>query len=196
MDLRIFLVVIFAAHTVSYSAGDRTRTKAKAQEAFNSCKANGFSTNFCILIDMSIHSGKDRLFVHQFRNDSTLSSGLCSHGCCDKEWGEDESKSDPTFSNVSESHCSSVGKYKVGARGYSNWGINVNYTLHGLDTTNSNALSRLIVLHSWDMVSAEEIFPEGTPEGWGCPAVSNEQMKYLDALLKKSTEPVLLWIYK
>ena len=196
MDKRIFQFILIAALASSFSPGERTRMETKALEALQYCTDNGLNSKYCILIDMSIHSGKDRLFVHQFSNDSTLSSGLCSHGCCDKEWGADDTKTEPVFSNVSESHCSSIGKFKVGERGYSNWGINVNYKLHGLDTTNNEALSRLIVLHSWDMVPENELYPEGTPEGWGCPAVSNKQMKYLDSLLKKSTEPVLLWIYK
>ena len=44
--------------------------------------------------------------------------------------------------------------------------------LHGLEETNQSAYDRIIVLHSWDMMSDEEIYPEGSPEGWGCPAVS------------------------
>jgi hypothetical protein len=39
-------------------------------------------------------------------------------------------------------------------------------------------------------------YPEGTPEGWGCPAVSNLQMRKLDSLLKKEKKPLLMWIYE
>jgi hypothetical protein len=46
------------------------------------------------------------------------------------------------------------------------------------------------------MITENETFPEGTPEGWGCPAVSNQQMRALDSLLKKEKKPLLLWIYK
>ncbi|WP_317616906.1 murein L,D-transpeptidase catalytic domain-containing protein, partial [Elizabethkingia miricola] len=42
--------------------------------------------------------------------------------------------------------------------------------MHGLEETNSNALKRVIVFHSWDKMSDEEVFPKGSPEGWGCPA--------------------------
>ena len=169
---------------------------AQLEKARECCLQENLNTEICILIDMSVHSGKDRLFVYDMVNDSLLRSGLCSHGCCDNEWSEDDSKTDPVFSNTPESHCSSLGKYKVGKRGYSNWGIHVNYKLHGLESTNSNAYDRLIVLHSWDMVPEEECYPNGTPEGWGCPAVSNSDMRYLDKIFRSSDKPILLWIYK
>jgi hypothetical protein len=54
----------------------------------------------------------------------------------------------------------------------------------------------LIVLHSWEAVSENEIYPSGTPEGWGCPAINNEKMKKLDVYLKKEQTPILLWIYE
>jgi len=172
------------------------KTMDKAIEALQYCKQKGFNTEFCVLVDMSVHSGKNRLIIWQFKNDSIIKSGLCSHGCCDSEWGVDETKTNPTFNNIPESHCSSLGKFKIGKRGYSNWGINVNYKLHGLEETNSKAYSRLIVLHSWDEVMNYEVYPEGTAEGWGCPAVSNELLRFLDKKLKTNNKPTLLWIYK
>lgn len=172
------------------------RIEQKIEDAKAFCQDNNLNTDYAIFIDMSIHSGKYRLFVVDLKNDSVLSSGLCSHGCCDHDWGSDQSAEEPTFSNVSESHCSSLGKYKIGKRGWSSWGIHVNYKLHGLEASNSNAYERLIVLHSWSDVPDKELFPAGTPEGWGCPAISNSQLTYIDKLLKMQSEPVLLWVYK
>ena len=166
----------------------------KAKEALEYCKNKGFNTDFCILVDMGIHSGKDRLFIWDFNSSSIAQSGLCSHGCGDSPHSGDETKTTPIFSNIPDSHLSSLGKYKIGKRGYSNWGINVNYKLHGLETSNANAYRRLIVLHSWGSVSNIPIYPEGTPEGWGCPAVSNDMMRILDEKLQSTSKPVLLWI--
>ena len=168
---------------------------SKAKQAKIFAEENGLNTNLCILIDMSIHSGKNRLFIYDFKKDSIMDHGLCAHGCCDNEWSSDSTKTTPYFSNIPESHCSSLGKYKVGKRGYSNWGININYRLHGLESTNNNAYSRAIVLHSWDMIADNEIHPAGSPEGWGCPAVSNNFMMKLDSLLKKEQQPLLMWIF-
>lgn len=166
----------------------------KIQVAKKYCAANNLDTSYCILIDMNIHSGKERLYVYDFRSDSIIHSGLVSHGCGSHPWSEDYSKTNPTFSNVPESHQSSIGKYRIGKRGWSNWGINVNYKLHGLESTNSKAYERLIVLHGWYAVQDSSTFPMGTPEGYGCPAVSNNTMRFLDAKLKGKKKDVLLWI--
>ncbi len=172
-----------------------TRTQVKAKEAMEFCKSKNFNTEFCILIDMSKHSGLKRFFVWDFSTDSIRNSFLVGHGCGENSWMGDFSKDNPKFSNIDGSHCSSLGKYKIGARGYSNWGVNIKYVLHGLDSTNSNALKRYIVFHSWEVVSDEEIFPSGTPEGWGCPTISNKSFKLIDPIIKSSSKPVLMWIY-
>lgn len=175
---------------------DIDSARSKAKEALQFCRNNGYNTDFYIAIDMSLHSGVKRFFVWNFKNDTILNEFLVSHGCCSGSWGADNSKNNPVFSNVPDSHCSSLGKYKIGERGYSNWGVNVKYILHGLEATNSNAQRRIIVFHSWERVSDEEIYPRGTPEGWGCPAVSNNSFRIIDPLLKNSTKPVLMWIYQ
>ncbi len=173
---------------------ESTRTKAK--QALEFCKTRDFNTNFCILIDMSLHSGIKRFIVWDFNNDTILNSFLVSHGCCDNSWKSDLTKENPKFSNIDGSHCSSLGKYKIGERAYSNWGVNVKYVLHGLESTNNNAFTRYIVFHSWEVVADEEVYPNGTPEGWGCPAISNNSFKIIDPLLKFSPKSVLMWIYQ
>jgi hypothetical protein len=170
-------------------------TRTKAREAFDFCKTQNLSIDFCILIDMSLHSGIKRFIVWDFKKDSISNSFLVGHGCCKNTWSSDSSKENPEFSNIDESHCSSLGKYKIGERAYSDWGVNIKYVLHGLESTNSNALKRFIVFHSWEVVSDDEIYPKGTPEGWGCPTISNKSFKLIDALLKANSKPVLMWIY-
>ena len=93
-----------------------------------------------------------------------------------------------------DSHCSMKGKYKIGKRDYSSWGIHVKYWLDGLEESNKNAVERVVVLHSWEAVGNEEIFPDYSPLSWGCPAVSDAFMKKLDIRLKTVKKPVLLWI--
>lgn len=174
---------------------DMDSLRSKAHSAFAYCTKHKFNTNFCLLADMNLHSGVKRLFIWSFKGDSIVASFLMGHGCCNNPWGGESTKDKPAFSNVDGSHCSSLGKHKIGERAWSDWGINVKYVLHGLDSTNSNAYKRLVVLHGWDVVSDEEIFPKGTPEGWGCPTVSNNSMRIIDAIIKQSYMPVLLWVY-
>jgi hypothetical protein len=172
------------------------RLKKYADQAKTYCISNKMNTDLCLLADMNVHSGKQRFVIWDFRKDTIAAAGLVSHGCSTNPWGKDYSKDKPIFTNEKDSHCSSLGKYKVGERGYSQWGIHVKYLMHGLDTTNNNALSREIVLHSWDAISDEEVYPSGTPEGWGCPAVSNNFMTTLDGILRDRKKPVLLWIFE
>ncbi len=167
----------------------------KASEARTFCKEKKYNTEFCLLINMHVHSGLTRFYVWDFEKNTAIDSGMVSHGCGTNPWGHDQSKTSPQFSNVYESHCSSIGKYKIGDRGYSNWGIHVNYAMHGLDSTNSNSYGRQICMHSWNMIGKVESYPEGTPEGWGCAAVSDEFMKRLDEKLKTATGDVLMWIF-
>jgi hypothetical protein len=174
---------------------DTNRTKLKTKEALLFCKNKGYNTNYCILIDMSLPSGVKRFMVWDFRKHTILISGLVSHGCGINPWSGMWSKDKPTFSNVANSHCSSLGKYQVGDRAASAWGIHIKYYLKGLESTNSNAYIRDVVLHSWEQVPDNEVYPNGTPEDWGCPAVSNNTMKTVDALVRKQKKHLLLWIY-
>jgi hypothetical protein len=176
-------------------AVDLERTARRADEALRYCKAHDLSTEYAILIDGSLHSGVRRFFLWNFAKRRIDHAALVGHGCCNHPWSGTSSREHPTFSNAVGSHCSSLGKYRIGARRPSDWGIHVKYEMHGLEETNSNALSRFIVLHGWEAVSDEEIYPDGTPEGWGCPAISNASMRLIDSILQKSARPTLLWIY-
>lgn len=171
------------------------KAKAKAKQALVFCKAKKFNTDFCLLIDMSLHSGVKRFLVWDFKKDTITHAFLVGHGSCDNPWNNDFSKDNPKFSNVDGSHCSSLGKYKIGERAPSDWGVRIKYVLHGLEKTNSNTKSRYVVFHSWEAVSDEEVYPRGTPEGWGCPILSINSFNKVDAFLKVSKKPVLMWIY-
>ncbi|NDW19092.1 peptidase [Dysgonomonas sp. 216] len=184
-----------AANTVTESLSTNTvneKLRGKADSALIFCKTKGMNTDFCLLVDMSEHSGKKRFFVWDFKTDTIASSGLCAHG-----YGKRSTPSRPAFSNVEGSYCTSLGKYKTGARSYSQYGINVHYKLHGLEKTNDNAFRRIVVLHSFSEIPDHEIAPSHLPLGYsqGCPVINNSLMTELDMLLKKQQKPTLLWIY-
>jgi hypothetical protein len=183
-----------SAKTAEKPIVDSVKLHSKAQEALKFCEKNKYNQDFCILIDMSLHSGVNRFFIWNFKTQQIEKEMLVSHGCCDNAWTDDDSRENPTFSNVDGSHCSSLGKYLIGERGVSQFGVNIKYLLHGLEESNKNALKRAIVFHSWELVPNEELFPKGTPEGWGCPAISDANFLELDKKLK-GTEKVLMWMY-
>ncbi len=165
----------------------------KATEAKAYCQKYKMNTNFCFLMDVSVHSGKNRFYIYNFETNSISHSGLVCHGV-----GKNSTEQKPVYSNIVGSNCTSLGKYKIGQRAYSNWGINIHYKMHGLENSNSNAFKRHIVLHSYDYVTDKEIYPLHLTMGWsqGCPVVANGLMKQIDKLLKKSTMPTLIWIFE
>lgn len=168
------------------------RLQEKARLALEYCKKGKMNTDFCILVDFSLHSGKQRFFVWDFTTDTIIHQSLCAHG-----YGKGSTKAKPVFSNIEGSYCSSLGKYKIGARAPSQWGIKIHYKLHGLESSNSNAFRRIVVLHSFTPVPDSEIYPTHLPLGWsqGCPVISDSVMRTLDGLLKDEKKSVLLWIF-
>jgi hypothetical protein len=163
-------------------------------QALAYCKSHDFDQEYYFLVDMSIHSGKNRFFVYDFKKQKITNQNLVTHGSCDMLETNDNKWEKAKFSNANDSHCTALGKYRIGKRDYSGWGIKVKYWLHGLDATNSNAEQRIVVLHSWSAVANHENYPDYAPLSWGCPAVSDEFMRELDARLQASAKPVLLWI--
>lgn len=196
--MRILLLVFIQLISCSGSnAGDDIPAKdysGKHTEALAFCKQKKYCEDYYFLIDLSVHSGKNRFYVYDFKQKKIVDQNLVTHGSCDAFQDNDTKYKKVKFSNLDDSHCSSSGKYKVGKRDYSSWGIKVKYWLEGLDETNSNAQNRVIVLHSWNAVANKEIFPRYSPLSWGCPAVSDNFMQTLDAKLQASGKPVLLWI--
>jgi hypothetical protein len=173
---------------------DQEKYEQYAADALDYCNKKGLNQDFFYLVDMGLHSGYKRFHVWDFKQSKITKSYMVSHGCGHLPWSSTYSMEQARFSNQEGSKLSSLGRYIIKERGGSQWGIGVKYLIHGVDATNSNALRRAIVLHSWEQVPDEEVFPKGTPEGWGCPAVSNDSMREIDAMLRKAGANTLMWI--
>ncbi|MGV3764993.1 MAG: murein L,D-transpeptidase catalytic domain-containing protein [Chitinophagaceae bacterium] len=164
----------------------KLETKLKGLKAY--LEAKSLQTSYCILADLDAPSGLERLFLYDLDADSILYSGLVTHGRCNKTW-----LSGRKYSNDVGSGCSSPGKYKVGKKYYGRFGLA--YKLHGLDSANSNAFKRYVVLHGHECVPASEIYPGELCQSDGCPTVSPGMLKQLEKKLDASSRPVLLWLY-
>lgn len=188
MKLRKLFLLGILIFTCNLNSAQSVYAKAKAY-----CAKEKLNIDYCFLVDFSKHSGKHRFYIYDFKHHKIIDSSLCCHG-----FGGGSKEDTIVYSNAPGSNCSSIGKYKIGKRAKSNWGIKVHYKMHGLEKTNSNAFKRLIVLHSYDYVRAYAIYPSHLTLGWsmGCPVISNKTMFKADSLLKKSKLPTLLWIYK
>ncbi len=192
IPLLLFLLCFFSGPAQITREAARTRLEVMADSALIFCKAKGMNTAFCVLVDMKEHSGRYRFHVWDFgKGEATLSS-LCCHG-----QGQGSTGAQPVFSNVEGSYCTSLGRYRIGARAPSQWGIKIHYKLHGLDPTNNNAYKRIVVLHSFAPVPGSEIYPVHLPLGMslGCPVISDDAMRTMDDKLQKVEKPVLLWIF-
>ncbi|WP_136667109.1 murein L,D-transpeptidase catalytic domain-containing protein [Flavobacterium sp. H122] len=164
------------------------------KKALAYCKENAMNGGYYFLLDLSIHSGKNRFFIYDFKQKKVIEQNIVTHGACDHFETNVTKYQKARFSSRQDSHCSMKGKFKIGKRDYSTWGINVKYWLHGLEEQNKSAVDRVVVLHSWTRVADKEIFPRYSPLSWGCPAVSNAFMRKLDTRLQAAEKPVLLWV--
>ena len=165
-----------------------SRLKEKASMAKDYVDVNGFDVSYCFMIDMRLPSGKNRFFVYNLLKDSLEAAGLVTHGK-----GSQSESGSMIFSNMPNSNCTSLGKYKIGTSYNGNFGLS--YKLLGLEKTNSRALDRAVVLHSYFGVPATEVYPASICVSEGCPAVSAAFFTQLKGYMEESQEPILLWIY-
>ena len=161
-------------------------------EIYNYCKDNGYSTEYCFLTDFSKPSGIKRFYIYSFKENKIIDKSLCAHGL-----GRNYNIFKTTFSNEKGSYYSSLGKYKVGnLRAMKNPNIlfKEGYNLFGLDSTNSNALERGILIHKGN--PEFETFPlPCLPVRKGCFAVSNSMMEHIEDIKTQSDKPILLYAY-
>ena len=161
-------------------------------EIYDYCKENGYSTEYCFLTDFSKPSGIKRFYIYSFKENKIIDKSLCAHGL-----GRNYNIFKTTFSNEKGSYYSSLGKYKVGnLRAMKNPNIlfKEGYNLFGLDSTNSNALERGILIHKGN--PEFETFPlPCLPVSKGCFAVSNSMMEHIEVIKKQSNKPILLYAY-
>jgi L,D-transpeptidase catalytic domain len=161
---------------------------AKAQELKTYAAARKMNARIGFLLNMGQHSGQNRFYVYDLQKNAILDSGLVAHGS-----GHQLFAATPMFSNEVGSQLSSLGKYRIGAKYKGRFGDA--YKLHGLETTNSNAFARTVVLHSYDCVANFETYPLYACNSWGCPMVHSDFMAKLSKIIDKEKTPIVLWVF-
>ena len=169
---------------------ERKRLSQKAVElkAFLALTPHRYNEEQAFLIDMRMASGKNRFFVYDLRGDSIRMAGLVAHGSCNLAFS-----ASPSFSNESGSGCSSLGHYRIGGSYQGHFGLA--YKLHGMDTSNNQALARNVVLHSYECVPGGETDPIPICNSKGCAMIAPSFMTRLQPVLDASKKPILLWIF-
>ena len=119
------------------------------------------------LLDMSINKEKVML------------SSLCAHGS-----GGESTIFMGDFSNVPGSQCSSLGHYRVGRNRNMYRRPVPAFEVHGLDKSNSNALSRGILIH-----------PSVGPLTLGCFGLPVFKYHEISDWLKSMPTNIVLWAY-
>jgi hypothetical protein len=170
----------------SYSFASNLKEKVSALKAYTS-ENRKFNQEVAFLIDMRISSGKKRFFVYDLKGDSILDKGLVSHGT-----GSNSRRGELKFSNKEGSGSTSLGMYWVGNDYVGQFGKA--YKLHGLNSSNSNAYVRNVVLHKYHAVP-DEVQNEPICLSYGCPMVSEAFFAILERIIDRSSKNILLYIY-
>ena len=171
------------------SPGNTTIINILTKKITNYAIQNDLSTDYCFLVDMSLPSGRNRIFIYDLKKNSMIHAGLVSHGSCNETF-----LARPRFSNATKSGCSSLGKYKVGEFYKGKYGKS--FRLYGLDDCNSNAYKRAVVIHGYDCVPDQEIYPRVLCNSYGCVMVSYKFFDKISRIIGKTEKPIVLWIYQ
>lgn len=178
----------FETKKKSTSSETMARITRKASLAKTYLADHGLNTVHIFLLDMRIPSGKKRFFIYNLLRDSVEYAGLVTHGSGSEKGGDDLE-----FSNIPNSHSTSLGKYRIGKAYQGSFGLA--YKLYGLDHTNNKAFERFVVLHGHNCVPNEEVYPLQICLSYGCPTVSPPFLNTCKEYIDKSVKSILLWIY-
>lgn len=172
---------------IGNESADRTDVIQKAKKLSAMANKGGYNNEYAFLLDMSVKSNKYRFFIVNLKTMRIEKSALVAQGR-----GKQNLNLDKEYSNTPGSNCSSLGVYKVGKSYNGDFGLS--YRLHGLESSNSNALKRYIVLHAMGTVpDMETNFPIWQSEG--CPSVAPKIMEKLSDMIDNSKKPILMWMY-
>ena len=155
------------------------------------CKRRGYSTEYYILVDFSIPSGKKRFFIYDLQSGRKVMSSYCMHGS-----GPGNTDAKPKFSNKFGSGCTSLGRYTMHGIGGKN--IKNCIRLRGLDKSNCLAEMRGILIYSAGKVTRfhgeKKYIPIGS-ESKGCFTVSRDCVRKVMEIYRNSSKqrPVMLF---
>lgn len=141
--------------------------RSKAIEYFSSNSARFDNKRYIGIVDFAAHSSRDRFWILDMQTGAERAMHV-AHGVGSDPDGDGYAT---RFSNVPNSRASSLGFYKTGALYTGKHGRSMR--LHGLSSTNSNALSRAVVVHDSNYVR-EGNFRAG--RSYGCLAVANTEI--------------------
>ena len=149
-------------------------------------EAKTANSKLIAIIDFSKPSSKERMIFIDLEQQQLLYHNLVSHGK-----GSGNLKAEK-FSNIPNSHQSSLGLYRVGEHYFGKHGLS--RRLDGLEAQiNDKARARAIVIHAADYASPGFVEKHGRlGRSFGCPAVPQEGYQ---EFIQSLEEGSLLFIY-
>ena len=159
----------------------------KAFEGYTALETQGkIKNNILTIIDFSLSSTKDRMWLIEKKKKKVILQTLVSHGI---KSGKEFAKS---FSNQNESYKSSLGFYLTGETYIGKHGISLK--LDGLEFgLNDKARERAVVIHGAEYVSKKLAIKQGyLGRSQGCPAVATAIAPKLIHTIKNKS---VLFIY-
>lgn len=156
--------------TTAFSKFDEFRAEVKKEE-------------YIVMIDFTQHSNLKRMYIVN-RASGLVESLHTAHG---EGSDPDNDGTAQYFSNVPDSRMSSLGSYIINERYVGKWGASMR--LDGLESTNSNARKRAIVLHPASYMR------DGQAEqglSWGCPAIP---FAWIDRVIARMRDGGFMYAY-
>ena len=136
---------------------------------------------YLTIIDFSKPSNEERLFIFDVCDQKMVYKSIVSHG--QKSGGLYARK----FSNVNNSHQSSIGFY-VTTSTYQSRKYKLALRLAGKEYTNSHASSRGVVMHAADYATYEFLEKYGTlGRSYGCPALPHKNFEQVVSWIKNGS---------
>jgi len=133
--------------------------------------------NILTIIDFSLSSNLERMWIIDLNRQEVVHSGLCAHG---RNSGDEYACS---FSNTPSSYKSSLGFYVTGDTYTGKHGLSL--LLDGVEPgINDKARERAIVMHGADYVSRDFISRNGRlGRSFGCPSIPQEDHEKIITML-------------
>lgn len=165
-------------------------------EFIQKTRQHNADTRYLILVDYSIPSNGYRLFIWDTEQDKIVEKFWCAHG-----FGGGSTPERPVFSNTLGSNCSSLGWFTVdrSVGRSAHYGYNY-HAVDGLDSSNSNARRRQILIHPWSSVTRDYEAQIDHPMDLdyrcaGCFTTTDEGYKTIDQYVKSRTKHILLYAF-
>lgn len=170
-------------------------------EAKEFCLKNKLNSDYFIFVDFSESTSKKRFKLYSLKENKIIYSCKCAHG---NDGSLPIEANINSFSNKINSHKSSLGKYRIGKKRKINsvdgmFDVSMYnipcYELHGLESTNSNAHKRGILIHPDPILtnSPTIIFPW---HSFGCFSIPMNSFKKIEKYIDSNKNMLLYCYYK